>query len=186
MTFSWLFKYIFEASKEGFVKFSMEVLKINYTDEEFEVIRESEYNIDILVKSTNHIIVIENKIKSSINGIDEKHNIGSKLVQTQLSKYYKYIQKTYPNKEKKYFIFAPNYNHLKLDSYECGENYQLIEYKEIYDFFEKNKNLYKNIKYFSEFLFALEKHTKPIDNNHEEIMYRRFCLAIKRSKSKKS
>ena len=37
-------------------------------DETFEIVREKEKNIDLLFKSERHIIVVENKIDSSING----------------------------------------------------------------------------------------------------------------------
>ena len=70
-----------------------------------------------------------------------------------------------------------------MENYECGEYYKLIEFSEIYNFFEKNKSLYKKIPYFSEFLYALKKHTKSIDNSHEEIMHKRFADAILKIKN---
>ena len=91
----------------------------------------------------------------------------------------------YKDKDKKsYFIFAPNYNHIRLENYECGKNYKLIEFRKIFDFFDKNKDSYKNVKYFNEFLFELQKHTKTKDSSHEEIMYKRFVEAIYKTKKK--
>lgn len=71
-----------------------------------------------------------------------------------------------------------------MENYECGKNYKLIEFSKIFDFFDKNKDLYKNVKYFNEFLFALQKHTKSKDSSHEEIMYKRFVEAIYKAKKK--
>lgn len=178
LTYSCLFKYIFESSINGFKKFAKEVLNISFNNKNIEVIRESEQNIDLLIKSERNIIVIENKIKANVNGISERHNIESKLIQSQLKKYYNYIEKNYSDKIKNYFIFAPNYNHLNLNKYECGNNYKLIEYDKIYKFFKENKNLYGKTKYFNEVLYAIKQHTKQVDNSHEEEMHKRFSMAI--------
>lgn len=182
LVFSNLFKYIFDANPSVFSKFAKEVLGIDNFSSNFCTLREKE-NIDLLLLSNDKAIVIENKIKSNINGICERHDIGSKLVQSQLADYHKYVEKNHSEKERYYFIFAPNYNHIKLENYKCGEYYKLIEFSKIYKFFEKNKSLYKKIPYFSEFLYALKKHIKSIDSSHEEIMHERFADAILKIKN---
>lgn len=182
LTYSNLFSYIFSSNIPSFYNFAKEVLEID----EFAgnlIIEREKSNIDLLLTDNKNAIVIENKIKSSINGICDRHNIGSKLIQSQLKTYKDYIEKHYLDKNKYYFIFAPNYNHINLENYECGQNYKLIEFSKIYNFFEKNQKLYKNVQYFPEFLFALRRHVKSIDSRHEENMYKRFCNAIEKIKS---
>ena len=183
LVFSNLFKYIFDSNPNAFSKFVKEVLEIKDFSNNFMVLREKA-NIDLLILDKNNAIVIENKIKSSINGICERHDIGSELIQSQLKKYKDFVEKNYDDKDKHYFIFAPNYNHISLRNYKCGKNYKLIEFSKIFDFFDKNKDLYKNVKYFNEFLFALQKHTRTKDSSHEEIMYKRFVEAIYKAKKK--
>lgn len=183
LVFSNLFKYIFDSNPNAFSKFAKDVLNIDDFSSDFITLREK-VDIDLLILDKNNAIVIENKIKSSINGICERHDIGSELIQSQLKKYKDFVEHHYKDKNKYYFIFAPNYNHICLKNYECGKNYKLIEFSEIFNFFNKNKDIYKNVKYFNEFLFALQKHTKTKDSSHEEIMYKRFVEAIDKTKKK--
>ena len=42
-------------------------------------------NIDLLIEDDMHVIIIENKIKSKINGT--RHDVDSELAQSQLKKY---------------------------------------------------------------------------------------------------
>ena len=177
LVFSNLFKYIFDANPSAFCKFAKDVLDINNYDNTFITLREKA-NIDLLLISKKNIIVIENKIKSNINGICDRHNLGSELVQSQLEDYHAFVEKEYSDKDRYYFIFAPNYNHIKLENYKCGKYYKLIEFSKIAIFFEKNRILYEKVAYFNEFLHSLQKHTKSVDNSHEEIMYKRFVNAI--------
>lgn len=83
LVFSNLFKYIFDSNPNAFIKFVKEVLEIKDFSNDFMVLREKA-NIDLLILDKNNAIVIENKIKSSINGICERHDIGSELIQSQL------------------------------------------------------------------------------------------------------
>lgn len=181
LTYSNLFKYIFEANAPAFHKFAKEVLGVKNLSGDLSVEREKK-NIDLLITDDENAIVIENKIKSGVNGIchDDDRNIKS-----QLDKYKKYVEDNYQNKNKHYYIFVPNYNHADIYKHDIDKAYKKISYKEIYDFFEQNQALYKDVKYFQEFIFALKKHITPTDNNHEENMYARFCKAINEAKNKK-
>ena len=139
LAYSNMFSYFFKKYPEIFVCFANEVLNVKdvNTANTFEVIRE-ENNVDILIETDNDIFVIENKVKSHINGekyIDdtsqntnnsEEHNgIDSAnkkndIVETdkkgieytnQLIKYYNYVESKYPQyKNKHYYIFKPDYN----------------------------------------------------------------------------
>ena len=179
LTYSNLFAYIFASNISAFQKFAKEVLKVERFDGDLVIEREKA-NIDLLLTDNQNAVVIENKIKSSINGICDRHDIESELVQSQLKKYQEYTEEHYNEKNKYYFIFSPNYNHIKLENYECGKNYRLVEFSEIYNFFNQNKKLYKNVQYFEEFLYALKKHIKSVDSNHEENMYQRFYNTIEK------
>ena len=68
LVFSNLFKYIFDSNPNTFSEFVRQVLEIEDFSNDFRVLRE-EANIDLLILDKNNAIVIENKIKSSINRI---------------------------------------------------------------------------------------------------------------------
>jgi|GEM_PF-224514 len=180
LVYSNLLAYFFSSNREVFVKFSKDVLGVSIKPN-FSIEREK-HHIDMLICDDRNVIVIENKIKSSISGSDERHNIYSDLVQSQLSKYYKYVttNKEYKDKESSCFIFSPDYNYIDLKGYESGEQYKVINYSEIYDFFKDNEVLFKDVPYFKDFIKALYRHTKPYDNDLEEEMQRRFILAIQK------
>lgn len=178
LVFSNLFQYIFSSNLEGFNLFAKEVLELNIDFSNQLVIEREKANIDLFITDENNAIVIENKIKSHINGICK--NDEDEIINNQLSKYYTYVENNYINKQKKYFVFSPNYNQIDLSVYHKGSKYKLIHYSNIYNFFDKNKNLYKDIKYFNEFLHALHRHTSNTDNSNEEEMFERFLNVIKK------
>lgn len=178
LVFSNLFKYIFDSNQKGCFKFIHDVLKIENVDTDNVFTTQREWNnIDLFLTNNEHAIVIENKIKSDING---RHDIGGEIVQTQLDKYRKIVGQEYKKYRRHFFVFAPDYNHINMEKYDKNrtEKYILIKYSQIAKFFETNKDIYKDTPYFNEFLYALSKHAKSINNFHEEIMYKRFTDAI--------
>ena len=106
-------------------------------DEKFEIKREANH-IDLLLVSNKHVIVIENKIDSKINGEIESDN---KNKESQLSAYYKYVMKDNKFKEidksnKHFFILLPRYSSItrkKLDEYLNGKDYEILYYDELYN-----------------------------------------------------
>lgn len=165
-----LFSYIFNHKKDVFRDFVKEVLgiedfKINYT-----IAREKD-NIDLLIENDDSVIIIENKIKSKINGVKSE---SSRKIESQLSKYVEYANKEYKNKIVNFYIFLPNYNQINLDSYKHGDKYNIINYSKIYDFYFKNAGRMLNIKYFKEFLDAIYIHTMTTDNTNFEKMKKQF------------
>ena len=84
-----MFAYFFDINREAFSRFAREVLHIE-VQTDFTIEREKR-NIDLLISDKNNAVVIENKIKSSINGIDDRHDIYSDQVQSQLKKYYQFV-----------------------------------------------------------------------------------------------
>lgn len=180
LSFSNMLAYYFQNDKQLFAKFEEKILNINEPDSVFEIARE-ENNIDLLIRGDRNVLVIENKIKSKINGL--KYDIEGTLVQTQLGKYHDIIENMIsdPNdssygKKSHYFIFSPNYNNIDTQKIKDSKGYETIKYSAIYDFFDKNR---VDDKYFDDFVNAMYKHTKPIDNDLYEDMKQKFSTKIK-------
>ncbi len=178
-----LFKYFIENAKE---RNGQKILNCDVDfGNSFEVCRE-EKHIDILVKSKNDIFVIENKIKSGING--EKHNLYGDTIQNQLDNYVKYVEAEYNKLNKHYFIISPNYNKIVSSNFSKNvkNKYKIIYYSEIHrtfcDYFKEHPELLKNDMYLKDFLKAIEKHKKERDIDFEEIMKRKMQKLINESK----
>ena len=178
LAFSNMFAYFFDINREAFSRFAREVLHIE-VQTDFTIEREKK-NIDLLISDKNNAVVIENKIKSSINGIDDRHDIYSDQVQSQLKKYYRFVTSDdeYRKKTASCFIFSPNYNRIDLSKFSCGEKYTIVYYREIYNFFVENRISFDEVPYFDDFIKAMYKHTKDYDNDLEEEMQRRFQNTI--------
>lgn len=191
LVFSNLFKYIFESNMNAFRKFAADVLKINL-DDNISIKREQHCSfnnvngfIDLFINDSTNTVVIENKIKSGINGVSSRHDIYGEEIQSQLACYKGYVEKEFSQKKKHFFIFAPNYNHIDIKKFKDNDFYKIINYKTLYNWFIKNKKEYKNVKYFDEFLMAIKKHASETENNHEEVMRQRFISTINNIKSNK-
>lgn len=165
--------------------------------EEFSIIREKEESIDLLFVSANHVVVIENKIDSGINGVSATKNSNGKY-NSQLSKYYNHINNDprfsrIPNKY--FFILAPEYNTITqkdLDkTYECGDQYVLKSYNELF-------NSLKDVSYkplgqpaselgkflYEQFLKGIEYISWSKAKQHERTAYIRLKQRIKELDSK--
>lgn len=93
-----------------------------------------------------------------------------------------------------FFIFAPSYKNfndteINKNMHENAyfvekefekDNYKLITYKEIYEFFKDQQNV--NIPYFKEFLYAIKEHMYESDNLQERQMFERFAQRIEELK----
>lgn len=211
VTYSNLFQHIFESSPELFAKFADEVLSVDnlgnkIANEDGKIlnisknikVKREEGHIDILIEDKENVIVIENKIKSDING--EKYNIYGELITDQLRDYYYYVngnkrqgdyyvpdkelENKYANKNSFFYIFAPDYNQINEARLEKNVllgcvKYIIINYSRIYDFFNRYKKDYSDkIPYYNEFLYALSKHTDLVDNVLEKEMQNRFANII--------
>lgn len=142
-------------------------------------VHREEHNIDILVRTDSELIVIENKIKSHINGrIFDRHS--DEGDRTQLEKYYKYgIEKAgKENRETLFCLLTPNYNDIDLTKYVSGDKYQMVLYRTVYDFCRKQKE-YEKDWYFHDFVEALYAHTKDTSNDLYEEMRLLFLQRIK-------
>ena len=173
--------YYFQYNKAIFRKFVREILGVDDLRPRFDIIRESNNNIDLWIEDDNNVFVIENKIKSGINGIKDDGY-------SQLNKYQEYTEKRISNpdddaygKISHYYIFTPNYNHIDTSKYNLAKPYTIITYKDIYDFFRKNAANFLEDKYFSDFLKGLKNHTVSISELNFSIMRARFLEKINRT-----
>lgn len=235
LAYSNMLAYFFRKYPDLFVDFANKKLKVKNIgiNKTFEVIRE-ENNIDLLIETEKDVFVIENKVKSHINGekyVDEKSpnlnnseennnsdftnkkenvdEIDKKEIEytNQLIKYYNYIENKYPNKEKHYFIFKPDYNNIedellqkikgidnKADVEDIIKKYHHINYSDIYSFYKdkpikpcniENEDLLIDYVYFTDFVKALKRHIDSTDNTNELLMKYKFKKAIEKAKKTK-
>lgn len=156
--FSNLLGYYFEYSHRSFQKFAANVLNIKDMSATFDLYREyygeTKSRVDLWIENENDIIVIENKIKSGINGI-----IGDA---SQLDNYCKLAQKQAAKKNiprLHYFIFAPEYAKYALSQSALKSGYKIVSYKDIYRFFIDETETYIADRVFPDFLRGLKRHT---------------------------
>ena len=160
--------------------------------ETFTALRE-EKHIDLLFYNSKRIVVVENKVKSGINGIcnDENGEINS-----QLNKYVEAVKNIkgkdeFKNAEEYYFFLAPNYMPVDTDllKFSYGEEvieYKLIRYKDVYDFLIGwRENVYGNDPLFNQFVQSLKIHTTPFDDGMYNSTFVRFIERIQYIQRKK-
>lgn len=183
ITYSNWIAYYLKNDKELLKQFILSFTKQESSFENIEVIRESKNNIDIYYEDSQSIYVFENKIKSSINGTQKKEGITEEEKEfSQLEKYYifaeKESEKSIPKKKTGYFILLPNYAYKdisKLNRYSKFEEYKIIRYSQLLDFF-KSTNC--NLPYYSDFLKALEYHASEYLNDLYSEMLERLQSVI--------
>jgi len=171
LVFSNILEYLFGQEKKLFVEFAKNILYVRDFSEKFSIYREKD-NIDLLVEGEKDIIIIENKIKSKING-------------NQLSKYYNNVKKKY-NKKLHCFLFCPDYNIINKDEYEDGDKYERINYSQVYKFYKENKKKIPNVRYIDEFIEGLGFHSQKNEDHNFEIMKSRFISKIKEIRRNKN
>lgn len=176
LAYSNMLAYFFQKYPDLFCAFMSE--KKIKLGPKFNIKREWNH-IDLMIEDKDNIIVIENKIKSGINGIKKDENNAET---NQLNTYYhvidKYNKDEY-NKAKtcRFFLLTPNYAKIDLDKYNLEIKWNQITYKDLYDFY-KDKIQNADSYFIREFLLALEKQSQDIDNSLEEDLFERFLQAI--------
>ena len=182
-------KYNSITVSQPFLQTKVEINKPNTSQEEVKSdttqtdtnkrIAREEKNIDILIDDvqSSTVIVIENKIKSELNG---RHSTDSIL--NQLDKYYDYTEKEYASyKNKVYLLLVPNYSRITKDSLisDKQKNFDIIHYSDLYDILKQN---HVEDKYYEDFVKAVNFHSNDIDNHFEDIMKRKMQKLINESK----
>lgn len=194
LVFSNLLAYYFDYNHATFSKFASKVLGIRGMELDFSVRREYK-NIDIYVTSGSRSIVIENKIKSGVNG---RRGDGS----TQLDKYFKTAKEEAGDDSAiACFVFAPDYSQNDLKRYldaNCFKDpeleelvgkpyagvYKLVPYSLVYGFFAANTPSYIADRCFPDFIRGMKRHTAGTEAElNLETMRSRFLERIRRSVS---
>ena len=187
---------LFNAFLRQYYKKTMNPIQIDIT--KMTVEREKN-RIDIYITDGTWHIIIENKIKSGINGVEKQKNSEGKY-ESQLSKYIQSLKNLKPEKENnengdtpkgvdekniRCYLFLPRYatSKIKLDDFKDGDKYKIVNYKMLWDFFAQYLPTIKfqneNEKlFYSFFLDAMSKHTKEHDTDIVERMQRRFMDRI--------
>ena len=173
--FSNLLAYFFEYSHLSFQKFAAEesLLDIPNMSVFFTVLRESKNRVDLWIESDDDIIVIENKIKSGINGITRSDY-------SQLNKYYESAEKEaeQSGKQTHYYIFAPDYASFDLSQFKLDGVYKVIHYSDIFNFFIKESATYIADRAFPDFVRGLKRHTLTMPELQFETMRSRLLKKI--------
>lgn len=173
-----LLYYYFQGNPSVFHTFTKEVLSIQ-EDDLYTLERESPVEsgrIDLLAVGKKYILIIENKIKSGLHGID-KHNQLS-----QLSRYYQDISKKNSGKNIRAFLLTPNYNDIDIGQFDpdAADKYKKIKYSIIKAFFEKQRTQFHDtilLKYYDDLLSVLGVHSMTM----QETVRMRFLRAIQNS-----
>ena len=179
-----MFAYFFSNYHDLFVDFAKTILKTEIS-ENYTVTRE--YNhVDLWIEDDDEVIVIENKVKSGINGISPRLDSSKGgPVESQLSKYYEkaqnYKREHATIKKVSCFLFVPNYNRLDLSEFEKGNKYKVIRYREIYKFLMEKT---VDSRYYADFCDALYKHTKDVPNDYSESLLIYLKNEIEKEKRK--
>lgn len=172
-----LLAYFLENDKNFWSDFVEKTLKIN--DQDIingipKITRESIGNIDLFIDVGGSLIIIENKIKSRINGRECDGY-------SQLKKYIE-VAKAEKKKRKKqqlyFYVLRPNYNNEDYTNFDKKVQYKEIKYSEIYKIIKNRDADF----YFTEFKRVVKKHSAEYDNELFEIMNERFIEQIKANK----
>ncbi len=168
-----LLAYFLEKDRKFWSDFVEKVLKIsdnNIIKGNPKITRELVGNIDLLIEVGKYAIVIENKIKSGING---KKNNGYSQLEKYVEIASEYFKKS--NRILCFYILRPNYNNEDYTVFNEGKRYKEIKYSNIYEII-KNRNY---DLYFEEFKRVVKKHSAEYDNELFELMNERFIEQIR-------
>lgn len=176
-----LFFEFFRKDTILFNLFAREVLMVpeddTYTIKKEAEMDEGKGRIDLLAEGESRVIAIENKIRSSLHGIDKEKEI------SQLTKYADSIEKKYGGKKAThYFLFLPNYNEIDIACFDRGDGaskFRSVRYSEIYRFLDEHIDTLKNGvygQYAEDFVHSLRLQTETM----RETVERKFFSVIQK------
>ena len=143
--------------------------------------------IDLVIRDSQNIIVIENKIKSDVNTVPN-----DKKDKTQLNRYVEYVNwllakdkdKEKENITSHFIILTPNYNIPEI-SEEMKQYYKIITYGDLHKFL-KGRNEVEADANFKAFFEAMHRHTHENVNDYLYYdMLEKFVRRIKANQDKK-
>lgn len=176
---------------EFFKRFDIELGK-NYTitREETSKIKDSKIDakksggrIDLIIRTKDRLIVIENKIKSDINSIKEDGE------GKQLRRYYNYANWLAANIESAdygkilhFVIITPKYNIPNIEDKDMRKVYKIITYADLYNFLSEREKELTDDENFVAFREAMYRHTH--DNVNDYLYYEMQDKFLRRIKEK--
>lgn len=126
--------------------------------------------IDLIVRTSNSLVVIENKIKSDINSVEEDGE------GKQLRRYYNYAnwlaakrESSDYGKQRHFVILTPKYNIPTVKDQEMASTYQVITYAHVYAHLTKHKHVFATDANFVAFYEAMYRHS--LDNVNDYLYY---------------
>lgn len=175
LAFSNLLAHYFDFNHVTFQDFARdeELLGIEGMEPDFEIIRESNHNIDLWVESESRVIVIENKIRSGVNGLD---GLGGSQLDEYREKASEYAAAQ--GKQTHFYLFAPDYSNIDLRRFDPDGVYRLVPYSKIYAFFARNAVAYLADRHFPDFLWGLKRHSMTMSELNFQTMRERFMRKI--------
>lgn len=139
--------------------------------------------IDLMIRTENGLIVIENKIKSDINSIEEDGK------GKQLQRYYNYANWLATNnesvdygKDRDFIILTPKYNIPTIEDECMTKAYKIITYADLYNFLSERVNDFAKDENFTAFYEAMYRHTH--DNVNDYLYYEMQEKFFRRIKDK--
>ena len=174
---NWLPDYL-SKNKKLTKDFTSKVLHFDELDQDnCDCFREAEH-IDLLIADRKNIIIIENKIKSGING---KKDNGESQLSVYMEKANGKIadELKIQNPNVKGFILVPDYEYDNIDmerkKLKYGMDYTVIKYSDVYTFFNAFLEVKRNDKdypYLEDFCDALKRHSElPPNDLYEDCLY---------------
>lgn len=140
--------------------------------------------IDLMVRTSNSLVVIENKIKSDINSVEEDGE------GKQLRRYYNYAnwlaakrESSDYGKQRHFIILTPKYNIPTVKDNEMASTYKVITYAHMYDYLTHHKHVFESDANFVAFYEAMYRHTHENVNDYlyyemQEKFFRRITDLI--------
>lgn len=126
--------------------------------------------IDLMVRTSDSLVVIENKIKSDINSVEEDGE------GKQLRRYYNYAnwlaakrESSDYGKQRHFVILTPKYNIPTVEDKEMASTYQMITYAHLYDYLTQHKQAFATDANFVAFYEAMYRHS--LDNVNDYLYY---------------
>lgn len=126
--------------------------------------------IDLMVRTSDCLVVIENKIKSDINSVEEDGE------GKQLRRYYNYANWLAAKREssdygklRHFIILTPKYNIPMVEDQEMASTYQVITYAHVYDYLTRHKHVFATDANFVAFYEAMYRHS--LDNVNDYLYY---------------
>ena len=137
--------------------------------------------IDLMVRTKDLLCVIENKIKSDINSVEEDGE------GKQLRRYYNYANWLATNPESmdrgkscSFVILTPKYNIPTVEDPEMRSLYTIITYADLYDYLAEHRQEFSGDANFVAFFEAMYRHTHQNVNDYLYYdMQERFFRRIK-------